>query len=316
MQVIDPAQYQPNEDLYYNDGYVWVTSRRVVHGGGEISLKRVRGVRTRTVRAEDRMRNQFMLYLWGIGTFLLMMFSPLYTSRGGTFLDVIPLIIQFLFAGALVLIIVLFIALLVNRNKLPREPVYTISISYRFHSKTAIASRDQVYVERIAEAIEYAIASRNDTAYRMPIQPSIGRTSNVPSPTIKDNTLYAGEATFDFAELTLAKVSSMDQLSARSILILGLFTLGALSDYAHQYLEAPWNTYASFIRDVARFSIAFVILFIQWTAWGNIYTVEITARTGQRAIVFASTSKADATEVQQSIKQEMQTSQGAVTQTL
>ena len=145
MQAIDPAQYRPDEDVYYNDGYVWVTSRRVVHTGGEISLKGARSVRTRTVRAEDRMRDQIIFYLWGIGAFLLMMFSPLYASRG-SFLDLIPLIIRFLLAAGLVLITGLFIATLVNRNKLPHETVYALSIDYRFHSKTVTASMDQAYV--------------------------------------------------------------------------------------------------------------------------------------------------------------------------
>jgi hypothetical protein len=302
MQAIDLAQYRRDEDVYYNDGYVWVTSRRVVHGGGEISLKRATGVRMRKVRAKDQMRATYILGLWTIGTLLLLLFSPLYASKGGTFLDFIPVIVQFFIVVALLLVVGGFIKFLVNRNRMPRETVYAVSIRYRFQSKTAIASMDQAYVERIVEAIQYVIRRLDGTAHAVSVPAAIGNPCKVPSPTIKGNTLYTGQATYDFAEIRSAEVSSMDESSARSTLCLGLLTLSVLADYAHQYLEAPWNTCLAFIRDAARFSIVFIVVLAPLNSWRNIYTVEITPRTGARAIVFASTSKADAKEVQQCLK--------------
>jgi Family of unknown function (DUF6232) len=298
---MNQMQYQYNEDGYYSDGFVWVTSQRLVYGGVEHPLRGVRSARVRIIRAEDRMRSYYMLMLGSIGVILFMLFDPILVRRDGTFWDAISTILQYFAAGALVLAFGMSIVFLVNRKKMPKEPMYTVSVRYRFWSRTAVASTDQAYIERIVEVIQYALARRDDTAYAMASPASIGRSFEVPTPTIRVNTLYAGQATYDLAEIRSANVYAMYNPSVGQILLLGLFTIRALSDYASQYLDAPWSTFASVIGHVNIIMIGAILLFTPANTWADVYTVALIPRTGARAIVFASTSKSDAKQVQQSI---------------
>jgi hypothetical protein len=306
MKAIDPAQYQPDEDLYYSDGYVWVTSRRVMHGGGELSLKGARGARVRVVRAEDRARALIVSLAIYSGILALMFFSPN--------LNIILRAISIF--GLLAVPIGLGLVLLALRgDRMPQETIYTGQIRYRFWSRTAVASMDQAYIERIADAIEYAIALRDGTGYTGVTPEFVGQLAKIPSPIISSNTLHVGQTTYDLAQIRSATVVSRTGiLSQRDLIWITLIALQLGNGYGY-HAEGLLGGVVVAILSLGYLCVL-IVMFSTRSKSGEVYTVDIRLRTNRGAIVFASTSKSDATEVQQSIKQEIQPSKGVVTQTL
>jgi hypothetical protein len=187
---MNQIQQDYNEEGYYSDGSVWVTSRRLIYVAGPRLLSSVKGVRVRVVRAEDRLRNQVIALLMYTGFFVLLLFSP----------SLIEILRVISICGLLLFPIVL-ILLMLKRAKMPQEPLYTVSVRYRFWSRTVAASTDRAYIERIVKVIQYALARRDGTASTMIAPASIGYSFEVPTPTISANTLYASHATFDLSDI-------------------------------------------------------------------------------------------------------------------
>jgi hypothetical protein len=304
MQTRDPAQYQYNEEGYYSDGSVWVTSRRLIYAGGYHMLRSVRGVRLRIVTAEDRMRNLTTSLLAYTGVLALMWFSPDQN-----------MVLRVISICGLLLLPVEFIWLMLKRDKMPQEPVYTASIRYRFWSAKAAASTDQAYIERIVEVIQYAIAHRDSKPYTM-APPSIGHSFKIPSPIIRGNLLYVGQTAYDLATIRSVAVATGTGTTGSRQTLLGLILAPQIlygSSYRPEGLLGAITLVGLTLANLCLLAL----MFAPPSNWPELHVVEITPRTGPRAIVFASTSKADAQEVKQSINESrkpeaaLQTSQGA-----
>lgn len=290
MKAIDPTQYQYNEKGYYSDGYVWVTNRRLIYAGGYHTLRSVKGVRLRIISAEDRMRDLTMSLLAYTGVLALLWFSPNQN-----------IVLRVISICGLLLIPGVFIFMMLKRDKMPQEPVYTVSVRYRFWSAKAVASIDQAYIERIVEVIQYAIAKRDSTPYTM-APPSIGHSFKIPSPIIRGNLLYVGQTPHDLDTIRLVSVATgTGTLSPREMLA-GLILAPQLL-YGSGYQSEGLLGTIILIGLTLAYLCLLAVMFAPPSNWPEIHVVEITPRTGPRAIVFASTSKADAQEVKQSISE-------------
>lgn len=304
MKAIDPAQYQPDEDIYYNDGFAWVTSRRLVCGGGKFSLKGAKGARVCVVRAEDRARALLISLAIYSGILALMFFSPN-----------LNIILRAISIFGLLAVPIGLVLLALRGDKMPQETIYSGQVRYRFWSRTAVASMDQAYVERIAGAIEYAIALRDGTGYTGTTPEFVGQPAKVPSPIIGSNTLHVGQTTYDLAQVRSATVVTRTGiLSQRDLIWITLIALQLGNGYGY-HAEGLLGGIVIALLLLGYLNVL-IVMFSARSKSGEVYTVDITLRTSRSAIVFASTSKADATEVQQSIKQEIQASKEVVTQTL
>jgi hypothetical protein len=190
---------------------------------------------------------------------------------------------------------------MLKRDKLPQEPVYTVSVRYRFWSARAVASVDRAYIERIVEVIQYAITRRDSTPLAT-APPSVGHSFKIPSPIIRGNLLYVGQTPYDLAAIRLVSVGTGTGTISPRQTLLGL-VLAPQVLYGSAYLPDGWLgaiiTGCLAVVDLCLLAVMFAPL----STWPEIHVVEITPRTGPRAIVFASTSKADAQEVKQSINE-------------
>jgi hypothetical protein len=290
MKAIDPTQYQYNEEGYYSDGSVWVTSRRLIYAGGYHALKSVKGVRLHIVSAEDRMRNLTMSLLAYTGVLALLWFSPDQN-----------IVFRVISICGLLLLPVEFIWLMLKRDNMPQEPVYTVSVRYRFWSANAVASTDQAYTERIVEVIQYAIAHRDSKPYTM-APPSIGHSFKIPSPIIRGNLLYVGQTPYDLATIRSVSVATGTGTISPRQTLLGLILAPHIL-YGSNYRPEGLLGAIILIGLTLAYLCLLAVMFAPPSTWPEIHVVKITLRTGPQAIVFASTSKADAQEVKQSINE-------------
>jgi hypothetical protein len=304
VKGINRKRNELNEDVYYGDGSVWVTSRRLVYGGEEHSLKGARGARVRVVRAEDRARDLIITLGIYSGILVLMFFSPN--------LDIILRVVSVF--GLLVIPVGLVLAAW-RGDRRPQGTVYTGQVRYRFWGRAAVASMDQAYVERIIEAIEYAIAIRDGKGYTGATPEFVGQPAKIPSPIIGSTSLYVGQVTYDLAQIRSAGVLTQTGiLSQRDLIWIPLLAPRLGSGYGYQAEGLLGGIFMAAL--LLGYLYALFVLFSSRSKSGEVYTVEIGLRTKRQAIVFASTSKGDATEVRQSIQEEIRVSRGVATQAL
>jgi len=214
-----------------------------------------------------------------------------------------------------VLLPVVLILLILKRDKMPQEPVYTASVRYRFWSAKAAASTDQAYIERIVEVIQYAITRRDSTPYTT-APPSVGHSFKIPSPIIKGSLLYAGQTSYDLASIRSVSVATGTGIVGSKEMLLGVLLAPHLLNGSGYRPDGLLGTMI-IIGPLLAYVCLIVVKLAPPSTWPEIHVVEITPRTGPRAIVFASTSTADAQEVKQSINESrkpeaaLQTSQDA-----
>ena len=131
---------------------------------------------------------------------------------------------------------------------------------------------------------------------------TMGTSSNVPSPIIKGNILYVGRTPYDLAAIRSSYVGKETQITWQNIMLYGLIVAQQLLLGAGYHFEGPLGA----IIPVAML-VAFVSLIARRigskSSESEVYTVVLAPRTGPRAIVFASTSKSDATQVRQTINE-------------
>jgi hypothetical protein len=294
MKAINPTRDETSEEGYYSDGNVWVTSRRLIYAGGSHELRSVRGVQVRIGTAGDRLRNQVISLSVYMVVFVLLFFS---TNQN--------IALQVMSICGLVLLPGAFILMVLKRNKMPHEVVYSVSVRYKFWSATVAASMDQEYIERILEVIQYALARRDGTAYTVAAPASVGHSFKIPSPIIRGTALYVNQTPYDMATIRSAFVTKYNRIEPKEILW-GLVL-------APQLLFGYGNQSEGILGAIVPIGLLLVyccllaVMFAPESRWPGIHLVELTPRTGRRAIVFASTSKDDATQVRQAINESRKT---------
>ncbi len=294
-----------NEDVYYGDGSVWVTSRRLVYGGEDQSLKGARSARVLTLRVADRLKIAY------VGLPLSMVFAVLAVLRlasldsNDSVLHPLAVGLYAVAAGVVVIELGVLIALPFINSKISPDPVYALSVRYRLWSSIAAVSVDRVYIEQILGATQYALAHRdNPTAVAAPA--SVGQTAQIPSPVIWGNRVYVGQAEYDPANIKSTRLWASTRYGwpwvAQTCTMIVLLLLMFAGDYSPEMLT---------LAIIGVFFVVFPAIFVcaiaaMVSASSMTYMVQLTSNTGVRSIVYATKNRDEAKQVQQSIQQAMQ----------
>jgi hypothetical protein len=300
-----------NEDVYYGDGSVWVTSRRLVYGGEEHSLKGARGARMRTMTQAQQlnsMRAGMLLLLAMLA--LTWLGRPEPAPGEATFTGLVNTVNSILYvalACGVVFVLGALIVLPIIRSKHSSDPVFTVSIRFRFLSGTMAASLDRGYIERIVEAAQYAIAHRDGAAASLAHTPG-GRTPEVPAPVVRGNIVYVGQEEYAIADIVSTRLSRLTGQMYYPFMISALILQQAFT-VANKYFGQ-----SSIVPTIAMIGEIFVVMpMIGIYAIGSLASflnsvcaVQLNFTTGAKRLVFASTGLSEAKQVEQSIRQEMQ----------
>ena len=293
-----------NEDVYYGDGSVWVTSRRLVYGGEERSLGSVKSVHSRTLRVADQLKTAY------IGLPLIVVFVVLAALRlasldsGNSVLHALDVGL-FATAGVVILILGALVALSFSRSRISNDPVYALSVRYRLWSSIATVSADRAYVEQVLGAMQYALAQRDHrTEVAMPTH--VGQIAQVPRPVVRGNSVYLGQVEYSLAEIKSIRLWGImpyrwpwiAQICTMIVLMLLMFA----GDFSSQMLM-PVMIGGFFVVFPAIIVCAIAAIV---SASSVTYAVQLTSNTGARSIVYATKNGGEAKQVEQSIKQEMQ----------
>jgi hypothetical protein len=191
------------------------------------------------------------------------------------------------------------------KPKQPRDAVYAVSIRFRLFSSIVAASTDRAYIEKIAGAIQYAMARRDNDKVGATAPESMGQGLEVPTPTVRGNTLYAGDAVYELSEARACKLSWITDRRWPSSVLLGALILQQLLNYAGRYSPdlLSW-AFAGEMFIVVPVMCAYLIAGMPSSS-NRVYVVRVSPIAGGEHSVFASTSKGDAMEMQRSIEQAM-----------
>jgi hypothetical protein len=296
---------ESNEDVYYGDGSVWVTSRRLIYGGEEHALKGVRGAGVLTLRVADRLKIAY------IGLPLSMIFAVLAVLRLASLdsnesaFHAVAVAFYAMVASVVVIELGVLIALPFINSKMSPDPVYAISVRYRLWSSIAAVSVDQTYIEQILGATHYALAHRNNPNGAV-APASVGQTAQIPSPVISGNSVYVGQAEYNLANIESTRLWASTRYGwpwvAHICTMIMLLLLMFAGDYSPEMLT---------LAIIGVFFVVFPAIFVcaiaaLVSASSMTYMVQLTSNTGVRSIVYATKNRDEAKQFQQSIQQAMQ----------
>jgi hypothetical protein len=302
---------ESNEDVYYGDGSVWVTSRRLIYGGEEQSLSGVRSARVHMMKQAEQLNSlRAGMWLFAVMLVLIWLGRPEPSAGDATsvgLVDTANTILYIMLACGAAFVLGVLIALPIIQSRHSSDTVYTVSVRFRFLSGTMAASTDRAYIERVVEAVQYAIAHRDIAAASLAPTP-IGRTPEVPVPVVRGNIVYVGQEEYALTDITSTRLSRLTGQVYFPFLISALI-LQQLFTVANKYAE-----HSSGMFTLTLIGEVFIVMpmigiyaMVSVTSFSNsVCAVQLNSTTGSKRLVFASTSKSDATRVRQSISAAMQ----------
>ena len=303
---------EPNEDVYYGDGSVWVTSRRLIYSGEEHSLSGVRSARVRMMKQAEQLNSlRAGMLLFAVMLVLIWLGRPEPKAGDATsvgLVDATNTVYYIMLASGAAFVLGALIALQIIQSKHSSDPVYAVSIRFRLLSGTMAASTDRAYIERIVEAVQYAIARRNNEATASLVPTPIRRTPEVPVPVVRGNVLYVGKEEYALANITSTRLSRLTGQVYFPFLISALI-LQQLFTVANKYSEHYSGMFTLTLIGEVFIVMPMIGIYTiaSLTSLSNsICAVQLNSTTGAKRLVFASTSKSEAEQVRQSIQQAMQ----------
>jgi hypothetical protein len=299
---------EPDEDVYYGDGSVWVTSRRLIYSGEEHSLRGVRSARVRMMKQAEQLNSlRAGMLLFAVMIVLTWLGRPEPRAGDATsvgLVDTANTILYIMLACGAAFVLGALIALPIIRSRHSSDTVYTVSIRFRLLSGTMAASTDRAYIERIVEAVQYAIAHRDNAA--TPLAPTpIGRIPEVPTPVVRGNIVYVGQEQYALADITSTRLSRLTgqvyfPFLISALILQQLFTVA--NKYSEHYSDMFTLTLIGEVFIVMPMIGIYTIASL--TSLSNsVCAVKLNTNTGAKRLVFASTSKSEAEQVRQSISE-------------
>jgi hypothetical protein len=189
--------------------------------------------------------------------------------------------------------------------RISNDPVYTVVVKYRFWRTTVAVSRDQDYIQRIVEVIQYAIVRRNNPDSAIVPPAAVGHSFPIPAPIVWGNTLHTGETAYNLAEVRSIKIGGVVGLDWSSQIVVG----GLLFQQVFNYVAKNFKGMdaLTFIGG-SLIVLVFLLLAFFYSGVSIIatfprikYTLQLTTTKGDVSTIYATTSRADAEQVQQAI---------------
>jgi hypothetical protein len=286
-----------NEEGYYSDGNVWVTSRRLIYGDIYQVLSDIRSARVRVLRQGTPILPGFLTLVLAV----LMAFNLPSSSIDGFSIDIVYVVIYILLACMVISAVGRLIVPLFMKTRLSYDPVYAVSIKFKFLSTIVTASTDRAYIERIVEIIQYALARQDGEASAVEAPRFIGQQFEVPKPVIRDHTLYAGQTEYDLREVRSSRRTWITAQPWLPSIIISALLVQQLFTYANKYFESmrSWT-----ILGEALIVIPVMLIFLAPVSGASgVYTVQLTTTKGAASTIYATIYKADADQVRQSLQQ-------------
>lgn len=293
---------EPNEDVYYGDGSVWVTSRRLIYSGEEHSLSGVRSARVRIIRAGDTLLSFYLevLLLVPLGVLFWFRLSP--SGPGDPFMDGLADLAHDFIIGVAIILLAVLIAQPFLIARISNDPVYTVWVRHRFRRTTVAVSRDRAYIERIVDVIQYAIARRDNPASATAAPEAVGHSFQIPAPFVVGNTLHVGQMVYDLAEVRSIKIGGVTGFTWSLHLLSGALLLQQVFAYVAENVRG-----LGILNLIIGIIFPFVIIsfsMISTTELRHIkYTLQLTTTKGGVSTIYATMDRANAKQVQQSINE-------------
>ncbi len=305
MKAINPARNESNEDVYYGDGSVWVTSRRLVYGGEEHALKGARGARVRIIRVGDTLLSFYLevLLLVPLGVLFWFKLSP--SDPNDPLMGGLANLTHDFIIGVAIILIAVLIAQPFLIARISNDPVYTVWVKHRFRRATVAISRDRAYIERIVDVIQYAIARRDNPATAIAAPEAVGHSFQIPAPFVVGNTLHVGRMVYDLAEVRSIKVVGVTGSTWFVHILLGGLLLQQVFAYIAENVKG-----LGILNLILGIVFPLVIIYCSIIGLAEFprikYTLQLTTTKGVVSTIYATMGHANVKQVQQSIKQAMQ----------
>jgi hypothetical protein len=296
---------ESNEDVYYGDGSVWVTSRRLIYGGEEQSLRGVRSARVRIIRVGDTLLSFYLeiLLLVPVGVLFWFRLSP--SDPDDLLMGGLANLAHDFIIGVAIILIAVLIAQPFIIASISNDPVYTAWVRYRFRSTTVAVSRDRAYIERIVDVIQYAVARRDKPATAITAPEAIGHSFQIPAPFVVGNTLHVGQMVYGLAEVGSIKVAGVTGFTWFLYLLPGGLLLQQVFAYVAENVKG-----LGILNLILGFVFPLLIIcctVISTTEFLRIkYTLQLTTTKGVVSTIYATMDQANAKQMRQSIQQAMQ----------
>jgi hypothetical protein len=293
------------EEVYYGDGSVWVTSRRLVYGGEQQSLRGVRSARIRIIRAGDTLLSFYLeiLLLVPLGVLFWFKLSP--SGPDDPLMGGLADLAHDFIIGVAIILLAVLIAQPFLIARISNDPVYTAWVRHRFRRTTVAVSRDRAYIERIVDVIQYAVARRDNPATATAAPEAVGHSFQIPAPFVVGNTLHVSQMVYDLAEVRSIKIGGVTGFTWSLHLLPGALLLQQVFAYVAENVKGLGIL--NLIIGIVFPLIMICCSMISTTESLHIkYTLQLTTTKGGISTIYATMDRANAKQVQQSIQQFMQ----------